>query len=138
GRAGDQGDLAIETCHALLLCAGNLCSRRSPLAGDALVLDLHAEIGTKASPASGVLRIFRVFGEVGVGGQAAVERVIQLPGFIAAHAGAGDAFAIALPQRLQIVADVVEHQVGGVAAAHVGEGVAVAFHAHVDRVGVAE
>src|SRR6185437_15217200 len=80
----------------------------------------------------------RLLGEIGVRGQAAVERVVQLPGLLTGYAGAGDALAVARPQCLQIVADVVEHQVGGVAAANVGEGVAVAVHAHIDRVGVAE
>src|SRR6185312_2525871 len=80
----------------------------------------------------------RLLGEIGVRGQAAVERVVQLPGLLTGYAGAGDALAVARPQCLQIVADVVEHQVGGVAAANVGEGVAVAVHAHIDRIGVAE
>src|SRR6185312_1662753 len=49
----------------------------------------------------------RLLGEIGVRGQAAVERVVQLPGLLTGYAGAGDALAVARPQCLQIVADVV-------------------------------
>ena len=43
-----------------------------------------------------------------------------------------------MAQRGQVVADVVEHQVGGVAAALVCEHIAVTLDAHVHRIGVAE
>src|SRR6185312_6057459 len=125
GRARDQGDLAVETAHALLLCDWNWmervmlesacgrCSRRR-----------YSEFA-RASPASGLLRSVGVFGEVGVGGEAGIKRIVQARRLVAGDARVGNARAVAGAQGLQVVADVVEHQVGGVAATLVGEHVAV-------------
>src|SRR4249919_296743 len=80
----------------------------------------------------------RFVAEVGVGGQSRLQRGIHALGLVCRQVRVGDLAAIRRAQVGQLVADVIEHHVGGIAAALLAHRIAVAVDVHLDRVGVAE
>src|SRR5690606_29494508 len=76
--------------------------------------------------------------EVGVAGGPALERLVQARRLALGQVHRADPRAVDAAQVVEPVADVIEHHVGGVALALLGDRVAVAVEADLDRVGVAE
>src|SRR5690606_2135821 len=76
--------------------------------------------------------------EVGVTGQPGFQRGAEVLGFGNGQFRGGDLVAVLRAQVVEPVADIVEHHVGGVAAALLDQLVAIAIGPHFDRVGVTE